>query len=61
MSLGIIGAFMWFIATFCIDKDIHRISSLLKQRGDEMIVKNGNNDSNTTSNNDLSITGKELI
>ncbi|MEJ2250008.1 MAG: MFS transporter [Candidatus Lokiarchaeota archaeon] len=39
MSLGAIGALMWFATIFFIEKDINRVSSILKERGAELLAK----------------------
>ncbi|TFF90955.1 MAG: MFS transporter [Promethearchaeota archaeon] len=39
MSLGVIGALLWFATIFFIDKDINRISSILKERGVELLAQ----------------------
>jgi len=36
MSLGIIGGLMWLVSTLWINKDVERISLILKERGKEM-------------------------
>jgi MFS family permease len=42
MGIGILGAFMWILATVWIEKDVNRVSSILKQRGEELNGKHNN-------------------
>ncbi|MFX0010392.1 MAG: hypothetical protein ACFE9R_08770, partial [Candidatus Hermodarchaeota archaeon] len=42
MSLGIIGGLMWLLAAIWIQKDVQRISAILKQRGLELSQQNNN-------------------
>ena len=42
MSIGIFGALMWFLATIWIEKDVNRVSSILRQRGEELNGKQNN-------------------
>ena len=42
MSLGIIGALMWLLAVIWINKDVNRISEILKERGMELNGKINN-------------------
>jgi MFS family permease len=46
MSIGITGAFLWFLATFRINNDVNTISTILKKRGVELTQKNHNNEGN---------------
>ncbi|MFX0025020.1 MAG: MFS transporter [Candidatus Hermodarchaeota archaeon] len=40
MSIGIIGGLLWFLATRWVNKDVQRISGILKQRGLELRENN---------------------
>ncbi|MFW9936528.1 MAG: MFS transporter [Candidatus Thorarchaeota archaeon] len=40
MSIGIIGGFLWLFAAIWINKDVERISEILKQRGIELTSNN---------------------
>ncbi len=40
MGIGIFGGVLWFLATKWINKDVERISKLLKERGIELSTKN---------------------
>lgn len=51
MSLGIIGALMWLLALFWIEKDVSRVSSILKKRSIELKIKNNMALPNTIKNN----------
>ena len=42
MSIGIIGGIVWLLATKWINKDINRISGILKERGVELSKNNSN-------------------
>jgi len=42
MGLGIIGGLLWLLATKWINKDVERISNILKERGIELSKKNTN-------------------
>ena len=44
MGLGIIGGMLWLLATRWINKDVNRISEILKKRSIELSEKNRNND-----------------
>jgi len=44
MSIGIIGGMLWLLATRWVNKDVERISLILKQRGIEMTDNNRKND-----------------
>ncbi|TXT58180.1 MAG: putative 3-hydroxyphenylpropionic transporter MhpT [Promethearchaeota archaeon] len=39
MTIGIIGALLWFFAVFFLEKDINRVSSILEERGAELLAK----------------------
>ena len=41
MSIGIIGAGLWLLATIWINRDVNRISRILKERGMELKIQNG--------------------
>jgi hypothetical protein len=40
MSIGIIGGLLWLIATRWVNKDVERISNILRQRGIELRKNN---------------------
>ncbi len=42
MSIGIIGGLLWLVATRWVNKDVERISNILKQRGIELSKNNTN-------------------
>lgn len=44
MMLGIIGGLLWLLATIWINKDVNRISSILKQRGIELSNQKGSSE-----------------
>jgi MFS family permease len=46
MSIGIIGGFLWLLAAIWINKDVERISIILKQRGLELASNNNKEGSN---------------
>lgn len=39
MTIGISGALLWFFAVFFLEKDINRVSSILEERGAELLAK----------------------